>query len=52
MGQIRVLREFWKFLREEHKYWLMPIVLIFLLLAFLMVFSSSSPLGPFLYPLF
>ena len=40
------------FLREEQKYWLIPIVLIFILFAVLLVFSSSSPLGPFLYPLF
>ena len=52
MGHTRVLTEFWRFLREEQKYWLIPIVLVFLLFAFLLVFSSSSPLGPFLYPLF
>src|SRR6185436_14133684 len=52
MGHTRVLAEFWRFLREEQKYWLIPIALVFLLFAFLLVFSSSSPLGPFLYPLF
>ena len=52
MGHARVLAEFWRFLCEEQKYWLIPIVLIFVLFAFLLVFSSSSPLGPFLYPLF
>ena len=44
MGHTRVLAEFWRFLREEQKYWLIPIALVFLLFAFLLVFSSSSPL--------
>jgi hypothetical protein len=52
MGHTRVLAEFWRFLREEQKYCSSRSSLVFLLFAFLLVFSSSSPLGPFLYPLF
>jgi uncharacterized protein DUF5989 len=52
MAKARVLSDFWRFLREEKKYWLMPIILVFLLFGLLMVFSSSTPLGPFIYPLF
>lgn len=52
MAKARVLAEFWRFLREEKKYWLMPIILVFLLVGLLMVFSSSTPLAPFIYPLF
>jgi hypothetical protein len=29
MAKKRVLVEFWQFLREEKKYWLMPIVIVF-----------------------
>jgi cell division protein FtsW (lipid II flippase) len=52
MTKARVLAEFWQFLRAEKKYWLIPIVLVLLLFGVLMVFSSSSPLAPFIYPLF
>ena len=31
MGKARVLAEFWTFLRQEKKYWLMPVVFVFLL---------------------
>jgi len=52
MAKTQVLVEFWRFLRQEKKYWLMPIILVFLLFGLLMIFSSSTPLGPFIYPLF
>ena len=52
MAKTQVLVEFWQFLRQEKKYWLMPIILVFLLFGLLMIFSSSTPLGPFIYPLF
>jgi hypothetical protein len=45
-------KEFLVFLRKEKKWWLMPIVLILLLLGIFLLFSASSPLAPFLYPLF
>ena len=52
MSKARVLSEFWRFLRQEKKYWLAPIVIVFILFALLMVFSQSSPLAPFIYSLF
>ena len=52
MAKAQALAEFWRFLRQEKKYWLMPIIFVFLLFGLLMVFSSSTPLGPFIYPLF
>jgi hypothetical protein len=42
----------WKdFLRETRKYWLVPILIVFLLLAVLVVVGGSAA-APFLYPLF
>ena len=40
MGKARVLAEFWAFLRHEKKYWLMPIVFVFLLFGILLVFTG------------
>ena len=52
MGKGRVLTEFLQFLREEKKYWLVPIVVVFVLFGLLMVFSQSSAVAPFIYTLF
>jgi drug/metabolite transporter superfamily protein YnfA len=52
MGKARVFAEFWQFLRQEKKYWLVPIVLVFVLFGLLLVFSQSSAVAPFIYTLF
>jgi len=52
MSKSRVLSEFFQFLRQEKKYWLVPIVLVFLLFGLLIVFSQSSAVAPFIYTLF
>jgi hypothetical protein len=52
MAKNRVLAEFWQFLREEKKYWLMPIVIVFVLFGLLLVFAQSSAVAPFIYTLF
>jgi drug/metabolite transporter superfamily protein YnfA len=52
MGKARVFSEFWQFLRQEKKYWLVPIVLVFVLFGLLIAFSQSSAVAPFIYTLF
>jgi hypothetical protein len=52
MGKGRVLSEFLQFLRQEKKYWLVPIVVVFVLFGLLIVFSQSSAIAPFIYTLF
>lgn len=52
MAKGRVLTEFWQFLKQEKKYWLMPIVIVFVLFGLLIVFSQSSAVAPFIYTLF
>jgi hypothetical protein len=52
MAKQRVLVEFLQFLREEKKYWLMPIVIVFVLFGLLIVFGQSSAVAPFIYTLF
>lgn len=52
MGKGRVLTELLQFLREEKKYWLVPIVVVFVLFGLLIVFSQSSAVAPFIYTLF
>ena len=52
MSKGRVLSEFLQFLKQEKKYWLVPIVVVFVLFGLLIVFSQSSAVAPFIYTLF
>ncbi|GIV58844.1 MAG: hypothetical protein KatS3mg042_1757 [Rhodothermaceae bacterium] len=52
MGKLRILGEFWQFLRERKKFWLAPILVILLLLSLLIVLTQGSALAPFIYALF
>ena len=52
MSKSRVVSDFWTFLRQEKKYWLLPIVVVFVLFGLLIVFSQSSAVAPFIYTLF
>jgi hypothetical protein len=52
MAKSRVIVEFLQFLKQEKKYWLMPIVIVFVLFGLLIVFSQSSAVAPFIYTLF
>jgi len=52
MSKGRVVSDFWAFLRQQKKYWLVPIVLMFVLFGLLIVFGQSSAIAPFIYTLF
>jgi hypothetical protein len=43
-------KEFGRFLRQEKKWWLLPLVIALIVIGALVVFTSSSALAPFLYP--
>lgn len=46
----RLLGEFWAFARENKAYWIVPLILVFLLVALLVIAGSGSV--PYLYTLF
>ena len=50
-GQPGLLAEFWGFLSENKKWWLLPILVILLLFGFL-IFLSGTGLAPFIYTFF
>jgi hypothetical protein len=43
--------EFWDFLRTSRKWWLLPLLSIFLLLGILLVLANTAA-APFIYTLF
>ena len=51
MSKGSVLAQYLQFLREEKKYWLIPI-LAFVVIGLLMAFAQSSAIAPFIYTLF
>ena len=46
------LKEFWEFLRERKKYWLLPIIVVLVLFGGLIILSQGSAVAPFIYTLF
>ena len=47
-----MLLDFWRYIRQQKKWWLIPLIVIIFLVGFLLVMSGSSALGPFIYSLF
>jgi len=50
MGEFVV--ELWNFMREQKKFWLLPIVVCLVLLGGLVIATSGSAVAPFIYTLF
>jgi len=46
------LKEFFQFLTERKKYWLLPIIIVLALFGFLIVLSQGSAIAPFIYTIF
>ena len=46
------IKEFWEFLKERKKYWLIPIIIVLVLFGGLIVLSQGSVIAPFIYTLF
>lgn len=47
-----LVREFWLFMRERKKWWLLPIIVVMVLVGMLLVFAQGSALAPFIYTIF
>ena len=46
------IAELWAFLRMRKKYWLVPIMFMFVLFGGLLVLSHGSAVAPFIYTIF
>jgi len=49
---VEFLKEFWEFLKERKKYWLIPILIVLVLFGGLIVLSQGSAIAPFIYTMF
>jgi hypothetical protein len=52
MSKLAILKELWDFLKVRKRWWLTPIIVMLLLLGFLIYFTQSSAVAPFIYTLF
>lgn len=46
------LRDLWGFIKVRKKFWLLPIILTLLLFGALILLTSGSAIGPFIYTIF
>ena len=49
---IDFIKEFWEFLNERKKYWLLPIIIVIAFFGILIVLSQGSAVAPFIYTIF
>ncbi len=52
MNKLGILKEFWEFLRERKKWWLVPIIAFLIILGALVFLSQGSAVTPFIYTIF
>jgi len=52
MERFLLIKEFLMFLKERKKFWLIPIVVVFLAVGMLLVAAQGSVVAPFIYTLF
>ncbi len=46
-----ILKDLWVFMKENKKWWLLPLMIMLLLTALLIILGQSTPVSPFIYPL-
>jgi hypothetical protein len=47
-----LIAEFWEFLKVRKKWWLAPIIIIFVVLSVLIILTEGTAVAPFIYTLF
>ena len=46
------LHEFWLYLRERKKFWLLPVIIVMVMFGGLVVLTKGTAVAPFIYTLF
>ena len=52
MNKLKIFLEFYDFIKERKKYWLIPIIMFLLLFGTLLVLTEGTAIAPFIYTLF
>jgi hypothetical protein len=51
MARQSLIKDLYLFIKQEKKWWLVPLIAVLLIIGTVLVLAGSSPLAPFLYPL-
>ncbi len=51
-SRLRFFGELWAFLKVRKRYWLAPLIILFVLFGLLLIFVETSAVAPFVYTLF
>lgn len=46
------MKTLWRYFRERKKFWLIPLLLLFAVLALLVIMGPANPYSPFIYTVF
>ena len=49
---LELVGEFWLFMKERKKFWLLPIVIVLAMFGALLTMAQGSAIAPFIYTLF
>ena len=49
---IELISDFTRFLRQNKKWWLIPIVVVLIFFGILIIYAQGSAISPFVYSLF
>jgi len=49
---LEFVKEFWLFLIERKKFWLLPVAVVLLVMGTLLFFGQASAVAPFIYAFF
>lgn len=52
MEKLKIFKEIISFLMDNKKFWILPIVIVFVLVGILVVTAQSTPVAPFIYTMF
>jgi Family of unknown function (DUF5989) len=52
VGRPQIIAEYFQFLRQQKKWWMVPLFMLLVLLGLLVWFAQGSPLAPFIYTVF
>ena len=52
MENAGIITQLWRFMKENKKWWLLPLVIMLILVGVLIIVAESSAVSPFIYALF
>lgn len=52
MAKLKIILEYFEFIKHNKKWWLLPILITLLLLGLFIIFAQGTALAPFIYTLF